>query len=43
MADMRSLAAELRAKAHELAAETGRAHAELVAAKRTEDGLTGAA
>lgn len=40
MADLRELAAEQRAKAHELAAETGRAHADLVATKRAESGLT---
>jgi FMN-dependent NADH-azoreductase len=43
MAELRGLAAESKTKAHELAAETGRAHAELVASKRAEAGLTGAA
>ena len=43
MAELRGLAAELRTKAHELAAETGRVHAELVASKRADAGLTGAA
>jgi FMN-dependent NADH-azoreductase len=43
MADLRDLAGELRTRAHELAAETGRAHAERVAAMRAEAGLTGVA
>ena len=43
MADLRGLAAELRIKAHEKAAETGSAQAELVAAKQADAGLTGAA
>ncbi|GAA1292329.1 NAD(P)H-dependent oxidoreductase [Pseudonocardia aurantiaca] len=43
MAELRGLAAELRTKAHELAAETGRVHAELVASRRADAGLTGAA
>jgi FMN-dependent NADH-azoreductase len=43
MAELRGLAAESRSRAHELAAETGRAHAERVAAKRAEESLTGAA
>jgi FMN-dependent NADH-azoreductase len=43
MAELRGLAAELRTKAHELAAETGRAQAELVAARWADAGLTGVA
>jgi FMN-dependent NADH-azoreductase len=43
MAELRGLAAESKVKAIELAAETGRAHAELVASRRAEAGLSGAA